>query len=282
MNLTRHTLNVQDDQIVYFTAGLPQNPAVVLVHGWSSYHGLWQSTIDVLSEHYFCIVPDLLGFGESDKPRTGDYSMEAQGRRVLAVIDALDIQHFHLVGHSMGGKVALCIASVLAPERVLTLIDVAGLVRERAGHDIERLFPLARVNFYLPVAMPLMRVLAKKRWTARYIFDVMFYDMSAVPYDAWREDRRVFFQKGASAGIFLAARALHEADFTPQLCHICAPTLVIFGKQDRMVPPADGLVACSEIHDVRLVEFEHCGHFPMYECPDQYLETVQNFLAEAG
>lgn len=282
MNLTRHTLNFHGDQIAYFTAGQPQNPAVVLVHGWSSFHGIWQTTIDLLCEQYFCIAPDLLGFGDSDKPRHGDYSMEAQGRRVLAIVDVLGVENFHLGGHSMGGKVALCIAAILAPERVLRLIDVAGLVRERAMHDIERLFPLARVNYYLPVAMPFLRVLAKKRWAARYMFDVMFYDMTAVPYELWREDRRVIFQKGASAGIFLAARALHESDLTPQLTHINVPTLVIFGKQDRMVSPHDGQVACAEIQHARLVEFERCGHFPMYECRDAYLQTVRDFLADAG
>src|SRR5262245_3749150 len=106
-------------RLVCDTAGAPGVPTpgappALMIHGWFSYRGVWQSTLEALQARHYCVALDQLGFGASDKPRDGDYRIEAHARRVLDVADTLGLERFALLGHSMGGQVALCVAARLA------------------------------------------------------------------------------------------------------------------------------------------------------------------------
>src|SRR5688572_33414155 len=113
------TFVCQNDKLMYTTVGHPAAPPLLLVHGWLSYRGVWRQTMEAFKDSHYCVAIDLLGFGNSDKPAGGDYSIAAQGQRVLQLANALGLDRFALMGHSMGGQIALCVASMLAPARVL-------------------------------------------------------------------------------------------------------------------------------------------------------------------
>lgn len=278
MALEQNFITLNGDRIAYYTAGNPKNPACLFIHGWSSYHGIWHNTIKAMSDDYFCVTLDLLGFGESDKPRDGDYSIIMQGKRLLSIADTLDIAEFCLIGHSMGGQIALCIASMLAPQRVIKLIDIAGVVAASGAPPIERVYPLGRINYYIPVAMPLLRWVSQVEWLAERLYSLLFYDHSVLPFDYWAEDRRMMFQHGAYVSIYKASTAIHELDLTDHLSQVVAPTLVIFGDNDRVVSLEDGYLAYERIPQVNLTLFNQCGHFPMYERAPSYLRTLRKFL----
>jgi len=113
-------------QLVYAVAGNPENPPLFLIHGYLSSHHVWRQTIPVLQQRYYCIAVDLFGHGRSEIDPNGDYSIPAQGQRILALANELGYERFALMGHSMGGQIALYIASRLAPERWWMLLAWSG------------------------------------------------------------------------------------------------------------------------------------------------------------
>ncbi|MBN1814063.1 MAG: alpha/beta hydrolase [Anaerolineae bacterium] len=276
------TITLDGHKLVYTTAGQPGAPALVMIHGWTSHHGVWQKTVDAFRNSHYCVALDLLGFGDSDKPKDGDYSIEAQGQRVLQLADALELGAFTLIGHSMGGQIALCIASMLAPDRVTKLVSVSGVVAahltpvaEREGfRDVRRgkLFPLYYALGRWAVRSP--------SGAGRGSFRNWFYDMDAIPYESWEIDRRMTLQTSARFSNYEALKAIYNLDLTKHLSEIACPTLVIFGRQDAIVPVADGHLVEQHVPSSQMALIDRCGHFPMYEQAQQYLDTVRAFLTE--
>jgi pimeloyl-ACP methyl ester carboxylesterase len=252
-----------------------------MVHGWFSHRGVWRQTWERFKESYSCIAVDLLGFGDSDKPQDADYSIEAQAQRILRLADKLDCGRFTLIGHSMGGQIALYLASVLAPERVDKLVSVAGVVAARLMPRAEHVnYRLVVAGAVFPWLYPLGRWLIRHRWYAYMHFRPWFHKMDALPFEAWEIDRRMAFQQGVRIPGYKAGKAIHNLDLTPHLRKITAPTLAIFGRQDGTVPVSDGHLLERLVPDGRLVLIDQCGHFPMYERPQQYLAALRNFLLD--
>lgn len=276
-------LSVAGGHIRYTTTGSAANPAVILVHGWLSHSGVWSQTVDLLRDHYYCVTIDLLGFGGSEKPTNADYSIPAQARRVLALADALNLDRFTLMGHSMGGQISLYIAAVLAPERVTRLVDVSGVVSGRLQPRVERLvYPMIRLGYHLPMLWVFMRrVLMRSALFIRWNFSPWFYDMRQLPLADWQIDREMSVQPGIATPAHRAGQAIHAMDLRPHLSKITAPTLVIFGTEDGTVPPTDGDLVAQHVAHSKLKQFDRCGHFPMYECKTRFINAVRTFMVEA-
>jgi len=109
-------LTIEGDRIAYTLAGSSSNPPMLLLHGSMSHRGVWTRTIESLKELFYCITYDHLGFGDSDKPKDGDYTIVKQAERALKVADHFGFDKFSIVGHSMGGQIATYLASKLAPD----------------------------------------------------------------------------------------------------------------------------------------------------------------------
>jgi 4,5:9,10-diseco-3-hydroxy-5,9,17-trioxoandrosta-1(10),2-diene-4-oate hydrolase len=266
-------------KLVYECTGDPKNPPLILLHGWMSHRGVWDSTVAILKERYYCVQIDLLGFGASDKPDTGDYSIAAQGRRVLALADALGFGRFTLMGHSMGGQISLCIAALLTPERLEKLVNVDGVVTGRLAPSIQNTtYRFAAVGKVFPQVYSLWRFLLQSDWAVRETFKDWFYRMDCMPRAQWAIDRDLAFRPEMHISVYQAGQAI-RTDLTPHLAKITTPTLTIFGRQDAVVPVGDGELAAQRIPAARLVWIDACGHFPMYEQPGPYFEAISSFLA---
>ncbi len=275
------TVTLDDHRFTYTSGGHPDAPPLVLIHGWISHRGVWQQTVEAFKDSYYCVAVDLLGFGDSDKPADADYSIEAQGRRILQLADALGLDEFVLIGHSMGGQIALCVASMLAPERVTKLVSVAGVVTGRLTSYVERVvYQQMAIGVAFPWLGAPMRWLTRYRWFAHRQFRTWFYEIEAVPFDDWEIDRRMALQPGLHIPAYKAGQAIHNLNLTAHLAKITAPTLAIFGQQDGVVPVADGYLVEQRVPHSRLALIDQCGHFPMYERTTQYLETVRAFLLD--
>jgi len=124
-------------QLIYTASGNPAHPPLIMIHGWLSYHGVWHTTVPALQDRFYCIAVDLLGFGNNEKPKDGDYRIMTQAQRIVALADELGFKTFNLIGHSMGGQIATYIAAITAPERVETLVSVDGVVTGRLGPFVE-------------------------------------------------------------------------------------------------------------------------------------------------
>lgn len=144
------TIQIDTHTLHYITAGNPNHPAVLMLHGWGSYHGIWMNSIKTLENTHYCIALDHLGLGYSDKPPKTDYSIRAQAQRALKVMDELGINQFQVMGHSMGGQIAMIIASELAPSRVTKLVNVDGVVTGRLSAYVRHVvMPTVRFG-YIP------------------------------------------------------------------------------------------------------------------------------------
>ena len=273
-----HHISVDGQKITYRTAGDPSNPPIVMVHGWLSHSRVWRLQMEQLQATHFCIAIDLLGFGDSDSQRSSDYSIEAQGRRVLAVADALNLDKFALMGHSMGGQIAIFIAAVLAPERITHLIDVSGVVSGALAwwpkYISKNQMWLGQVApFLVPPTVWLFRV----PWVSKVAFGSWFH--IAPPFEVWAEDRERAMQPGTIPSGYPAVRAIMTTDTTAHLAKITCPALVIFGRHDRVVPPVEGERAAAGIPGARLRWFDDCGHFPQLEQPVAFNQAVTEFLS---
>ncbi len=284
MTQPHQSLTLDGHQLTYTTAGNPAAPPVMLLHGWMSYRGVWQGTIAALQDRYYCVAVDLLGFGDSDKPHDADYGICAQGQRVLQLADALGWERFPVIGHSMGGQIALCIASMLAPRHITCVISVAGVVSARLTPFVETVnYKLIALSQVFPQLFAVLRRLSRHRWVVYSPlsgFKTWFYRVNAVPFEDWALDRDMAFQPQGCRAAYRAGQAIHALDLSSQLNRITAPTLAIFGRQDGVVRVTDGQLVEQQVPHGRLVLIDECGHFPMYEKPQQYLAAVQAFLSD--
>jgi pimeloyl-ACP methyl ester carboxylesterase len=271
---------IDGQRLAFLTAGSPVNPPLVMIHGWFSHAEVWRQTIPALCDRYYCIAIDLLGLSTSDKPHHADYSVPAHAGRILALLDSLGIDRFNLIGHSLGGQISLYIASVFAPERVLALIDVAGVATGRLAWFIENItMPRLRMGIQMPFLWDVIGYGLKHFPAyARFEFRSWFHDIHAIPYDSWALDRKMAFDRSMHVSMYRIGQGIRNMDLTPYLCGIRARTLVIFGTEDAVVPPHQGRLVVEQVRDSQLVTFEDCGHFPMYECTDRFLQTVCKFL----
>lgn len=275
------TITSDNHKLTYSTVGHSDAPPLLMIHGWLSYRGVWRQTAEAFKDSHYCVAIDLLGFGNSDKPADADYSIAAQGQRVLQLADALGFDRFTLMGHSMGGQIALCIASMLAPARVAKLVSVAGIVSAGLMPAIEQVNGrLAALGTRVPQVNTFSRWLFRNKWFVRYGYKSWFHNIDALPLDEWAMDRYMALQPGIHISSYKALQAIHALNLTSYLTKIASPTLAIAGQQDAVVPVSDSHLIKQYVPDSRLALIDECGHFPMYEKTQQYIEASRAFLVD--
>jgi len=233
--------------------------------------------MDCLQASHYCVAVDLLGFGDSDSPAGGDYSLDSQGQRVLAVADALKLGRFALMGHSMGGQIALLMAGKLAPQRITHLINVAGVLtgalcwwpRIVTKNQM-------RLGMIAPFLVPPTAFIFRLPFITSMAYSAWFYKM--LPLKDWVEDRERTLQAGIITSGYPAVCAIQHTDVTPYLPNITAKTLVMLGRDDSVVPVREGGKAAMGITGARIQWFEECGHFPHFEQPEIFNRAVVDFI----
>ncbi|QBF33367.1 alpha/beta hydrolase [Thalassococcus sp. S3] len=265
--ITEHFVDAGGIRTRYLEAG--EGPVVVLIHGGGAGAdsvGNWNAVIPRLSDAYRVIAMDMVGFGETDKP--GDdfvYSQEARNTHLTAFLDALSLDHVILIGNSMGGATALGVA-VAQPERVdkLVLMGSAGLVTE--VH--EGLAPVMNYDFTRHGMERLIRALTTEGFEISPDMVAYRHEMSV------RDDTRQAY--GATMSWIKQQGGLYyEEDFVRQ---VRVPTLVVNGKQDKVVPLANAYRFLELIEPSCGVILPHCGHWAMIEHPEQFAAVTRNFL----
>jgi pimeloyl-ACP methyl ester carboxylesterase len=245
---------------------------LVLLHGFTSSTYSWKDVFEPLSKRFRVIAVDLKGFGFSGKP-DGDYTRRAQAALVTHLLDHLKIDKAWLCGNSMGGEVALNLARE-HPQRVagLVLIDSAGVEVSGGGS-------LAPRYLLVPV---LGRVLTALALTSdklvREGLEKSFYDDSRIGAERVAAYYRPLQTR---SGQLAALRARTQASQYPvesDLGKITAPTLIIWGAQDELIPLLAGQKMNLLIKGSKLVTIEKCGHVPQEEMPDRVLNEINTFI----
>jgi len=273
-------IDIEGHRIAYTIAGASSNPPMIFVHGLLSYHGVWSTTIEKLKDRFFCIAYDQLGFGDSDKPHDADYSIAKQAERVLKVADHFGIDKFIIVGHSMGGQIAAYLTAVVAPQHVQKLVFVDGVVTGELTDKVEQTHRMAVLGAKLPALYSLSHAFVNWKPLAYWQFEVWFYKIRELPFEAWEADRHNATNPEIAYSTAKAWDALNAVDLTSYLGNITTPILVIFGKQDGTVPVEQAYLFKKRCPSVQLVVFDECGHFPMYEKSEEYILQLEAFLRE--
>jgi pimeloyl-ACP methyl ester carboxylesterase len=255
------TIAVFGQTIHYFDLGA--GPVVVLVHGLGSRKEDWMPVLEPLAQKYRLLVPDQIGFGKSDKPLL-DYSVQTYVDFLNEFLRQLKVEKANLVGESLGGWISGLYAveigdgAHLIPVDRLVLVDAAGLKQDT---------PVPNLN---PSSLATMRGL----------MEAVFYDTSWLNEDALR---KVFTDKlsahdGYTVRSFLANPILAAERLDDRLAKIKSPTLVVWGKQDKLLPMVSGERYAAGIAGAKLVSFDKCGHVPPIEKSEEFVAAVTAFL----
>lgn len=271
-------LELPGSRIAYREVG--RGPALVLLHGVSGAMQTWDGVAPGLGLTHTVITPDLPGHGLSSKPR-GDYSLGAFASVVRDLLHALGHDRATVVGHSLGGGIAMQFAYQF-PERCdrLVLVDSGGLGDEVA--PILRAATLPGAEFVIPVIAD-RRVVAVGRWLGQFA-TALGWTSGRDPDEVARavsslsdaEARRAFLLTLRSVVDHRGQRvsARDRLHLTAQV-----PSLVIWGGRDRVIPVAHGRRAHEEMPGSRLEVFDDAGHFPHLTDPARFVEVVSDFIA---
>jgi pimeloyl-ACP methyl ester carboxylesterase len=247
---------------------------LVLLHGTSASLHTWDGWVAALEGQHRVIRVDLPGFGLTGPRPDGDYRMAVYVRFVVELMDSLGIGQAVLAGNSFGGNVAWKLA-VDHPDRVsrLVLVDAAGYA------FTPRSIPIGFRLALIPGLRPLMANLLPRSLIESSLRDVYGYPERVTPelIDRFYE---LTLRAGNRQALPERLRQSPSGEFAAQIKQVHQPTLIIWGGQDRLIPPENAGLFQKEIAGNRLVMFDDLGHVPHEEDPARTVAAVQAFLAE--
>jgi pimeloyl-ACP methyl ester carboxylesterase len=272
-----HQIDVVGARTNYVELG--EGPPLVLVHGLSGAWQNWLEQIPHFARTHRVLAVDLPGFGLSPLP-PWQISIPAYGRFLRDFCERVSVGRCSLVGNSMGGFIATELA-ITEPERVddLTLVSAAGITWARARREPARM--IARVGrAAAPVALRFNMAGIRRPGLRRSAFQGLVSKPNGLrPELLWE-----LTQTGLrSPGYADALTTLWGYDIRHRLEEIGVPTLIVWGRNDRVVPVPAALSYKKRIGDnAELVIFDHCGHLPQMERPVRFNRVLGDFLRRAG
>ena len=247
-------------------------PPVLLIHGsgpgvtgWAN----WRLTIPALATRFRVLAPDMVGFGYTERPADGRYNMENWVTHILGFMDALGIEHAHVVGNSFGGGLALALA-IRAPQRVGKLVLMGS-----AGVSFPLTEGLDRVWGYTPSIENM-----------RGLLDLFAYDRSLLNDDLARMRYEASIRPGfqeAFARMFPAPRQRGvDGLASPERAIRALPhqAMIVHGREDKVIPLASSYQLFDMIARSQLHVFGECGHWTQIEHAARFNRMVGDFLAE--
>jgi len=251
-------------------SGPPAGRPVVLVHGWGACVYTFRHTIDALAAAHRVVAFDLRGHGLSDKPSApNEYETEALLADLVAVLDACALEQPDLVGHSLGGAIALHFA-LRYPQRVgrLVLAAPVGL----ASVPLRRVACLLTPQFTTRFASALT-----PRWLTSFLVRGAYGDPRRVTDDVIDQ----YWAPSQFPNYYRATRGLlHRFDWraleSTELERIGVPTLVILGGADRLIRDADR--GARQIPGAIIVNLESAGHLGVEEYPEEFNAVLRRFM----
>jgi pimeloyl-ACP methyl ester carboxylesterase len=254
------TIAIFGQTIHYWDVG--SGPVVVLLHGLGSSKEDWVAVIGPLSKNHRLLIPDQIGFGHSDKPLIS-YSVQTFVDFLDEFLRQTKVEKATLVGESLGGWIsALYLTEFSGTDHPaiidkLVLADAAGLKQEIPPPDF---------NASLE--------------TSRRMLKSLFYDSSWINDERLRQSfaHRLAANDGYTIHSFVTNPAVASEFLDDKLSQIHVPTLVIWGKQDQLIPFSSGQKYAAGIPGARLVAFDKCGHIPKAEKTADFVAAVSAFL----
>ena len=248
--------------------------AVLLLHGsgpgvsaWAN----WRLVLPSLAENFRVVAPDIVGFGFTERPDDIRYDMETWLRHALDFLDAMEIEQAHVIGNSFGGSLAVALA-IQAPQRISRLVLMGSV-----GLEFELTEGLDLTWGYTPSIENMRRLL-----------DLFAYDRSLVN----DELARLRYEASIRPGVQESYAAMFPAPRQDGIRRVCSneddvrniehETLIIHGRDDRIIPVSVSEHMFRCIKNSQLHIFGNCGHWTQIEHNRRFNQLVSDFLLEAG
>jgi pimeloyl-ACP methyl ester carboxylesterase len=249
---------------------------ILCVHGLGANIFTWRHFITPLSKQNKLILVDLRGFGSSPKPADNHYSIEQHADDIYRIILNDNLTKLTIIGNSLGGAIALLVALGLCeqePNRLsrLVLID-AGAYKE-----------------YLPGYLKLMRSFlgklivysAPSRLAAKFVLKASYYDKNKITAEQVKAYADPIASEGGRHGLLETARQcvpVNSDEIISKLNRITVPTLILWGKDDAVIPLKVGELLDQALPDSQLEVLQQCGHIPQEEKADQTIASILRFM----
>jgi len=234
----------------------------LLIHGNVSSTEYWDKFLNILPPQYRAVALDLRGCGQTEHPVNG-YNIPQLVEDVNQFTSQLRLTRFHLLGHSTGGMISMLL-TLNHPEKVqtLTLLDSV---------PANGLFLNDEVRSYF-------RVIMKDRGALRQVMEQM-----VVPFG----EGQSFVERATEIAFACAPQtftenpeSMHQTNFISELSQITAPTLIVHGKDDTVIPLEFMVPTMKAMVNAQVIIFTRCGHSPQVEYPKKFAETYLNFIAK--
>ena len=248
--LSRHEITLPDGLRMVYLEGGPKEPPIeplMLLHGFGDDKDNFVYVARALGGRYHLIIPDINGFGESARPPGADYGATTQVERLRALAQALHLAPLHLGGSSMGGQIALLWAARHRDEVAsLWLLDAGGIrsappsamVKLDAPDSFDKEAGLA-MSDPPPIPKPILDYIGAQRAKNKALEEVIARDLAAEP------------------------------DLEPEIKGLETPSLIVWGKDDRMINPAAAEILHGLLPESRVILMDGAGHLPMLEQPER-------------
>jgi pimeloyl-ACP methyl ester carboxylesterase len=259
----------------------PGTETFLLLHGYGACTHTWRYWAPRLAERGRVIAVDLKGCGRSPKPDDGRYGPEDLTELVLDLVSELDLRRVTLVGHSLGGGVALLTALDLSdrrPRRLDRMVIVAG-----AAYD-QRMPPFVRLAEYPRASTHLFRLIGAQR-IVRVVLEQVVHDPTRVDAAQVRGYADPLSASDSVRCLIAMARRIRPSALDAIVARyptLNVPSLLIWGRGDRVVPLALGERLANDLPRSRLVVLERCGHLPAEELPDESYAALERFLDDTS
>ncbi|MBL8498524.1 alpha/beta hydrolase [Nitrosomonas sp. JL21] len=267
----------QSDDLRLASSSTGTGEPVLLIHGFGASSYSWRHVIAPLAQKYRVITIDLKGFGDSPKPRDDAYSVYEQARLVRNFILDNDLKNLHIVGHSYGGGVALAVSIYLAasnPELQKSLVLMDNIAYPQELPDFVKILAT-------PILGPLLIHTLPDTFQVKDLLKKVYFNDDLIPQDAIDHYAADLGKPNAKYALLTTARQILPRDlqeFSNNYPNLRIPTLIVWSREDEIVPLAIGQRLHEHLPNSKLVVLSDVGHAVQEEKPALLLPHLQHFL----
>lgn len=250
---------------------------ILCLHGLGGNIFTWRNFIKPFSRNNKLILVDLRGFGASPKPIDQHYSLEEHADEIYKIILRDNLTRLTLIGNSLGGAVALLLAIRLCEQERNRLSKLVLIAAGAYKEYIPRYLNLMRT-----VLGPPMIYLAPSRLAARFVLRAAYYDPQKLTNEQTRAYSGPIASRAGRHALLQTAKQCippRSDELIAKLSSITVPTLLLWGREDAVIPLNVGQLLEQAIPNSKLEVIDNCGHIPQEEKPDETIERISKFMA---